>query len=226
MIDASLARLYGAVEYVHEQALEGFNAGTDVWTLMEQIRLPAALRVGEGYGKVSWAVRTLWESYIGWFKLQSTTELYPDRSAAAMAELLEAAGVAAVLERAEAALARGDAVVAIRLGEIVATASPDTPGLGTLMAGAHQHLLDTGGDVSFWENGWLRRSARPVGRNTDSPPARPEPIHDDADPPWTQGKRGLTWPPCPTTITSASSSLMSPRPESGSQPCSASPGDR
>jgi alkyl sulfatase BDS1-like metallo-beta-lactamase superfamily hydrolase len=156
LIDASLARLYGAVEYVHEQALEGFNAGTDVWTLMEQIRLPAALRVGEGYGKVSWAVRTLWESYIGWFKLQSTTELYPDRSAAAMAELLEAAGVGAVLERAMAALARGDALVAIRLGEIVATASPDTPGLGTLMAGAHKHLLDTGGDESFWENGWLR----------------------------------------------------------------------
>ncbi len=156
LIDAALARLHGAVEYVHQHALEGFNAGTDVWTLMEEIRLPAELRVGEGYGKVSWAVRTLWESYIGWFKLQSTTELYPDPSAAAMAELLDAAGAGAVLERAQAALARGDAVMAIRLGEIVATASPDTPGLGPLMAGAHRHLLGTGGDVSFWENGWLR----------------------------------------------------------------------
>jgi glyoxylase-like metal-dependent hydrolase (beta-lactamase superfamily II) len=156
LIDASLARLHGAVDYVHQRALEGFNAGTDVWTLMEQIRLPAQLRVGEGYGKVSWAVRTLWESYIGWFKLASTTELYPDCSTAAMMELLDAAGIGTVLERAEAALARGDAVVAIRLGEIVATASPDEPRLGALMAGAHRHLLDAGGDVSFWENGWLR----------------------------------------------------------------------
>ncbi len=65
-------------------------------------------------------------------------------------------GSDAVLERAEAALARGDAVVAIRLGEVVATASPDEPRLGALMAGAHRHLLDAGGDVSFWENGWLR----------------------------------------------------------------------
>jgi hypothetical protein len=24
------------------------------------------------------------------------------------------------------------------------------------MAGAHRHLLEHGGDVSFWENGWLR----------------------------------------------------------------------
>jgi alkyl sulfatase BDS1-like metallo-beta-lactamase superfamily hydrolase len=156
LIDASLARLHGAVDYVHQRALEGFNAGTDMWTLMEQIRLPAELRVGEGYGKVSWAVRTLWESYLGWFKLASTTELYPDCSTAAMMELLDAAGIGTVLERAEAALARGDAVVAIRLGEIVATASPDEPRLGALMAGAHRHLLDSGGDVSFWENGWLR----------------------------------------------------------------------
>ena len=44
---------------------------------MEQIELPPQLRVGQGYGKVSWAVRTLWESYVGWFRLASTTELYP-----------------------------------------------------------------------------------------------------------------------------------------------------
>ena len=156
LIDACLARLHGAVEYVHQRALEGFNAGTDVWTLMEQIALPAELRVGQGYGKVAWAVRTLWESYVGWFRLQSTTELYPDCSAVAMAELLDAAGTDAGLERAEAALARGDAVVAIRLGEALAVRSPDHPRLVALMAGAHRQLLDAGGDVSFWENGWLR----------------------------------------------------------------------
>ena len=42
LIDASLERLSGAVDYVHQRALEGFNAGTDVWTLMREIELPAA----------------------------------------------------------------------------------------------------------------------------------------------------------------------------------------
>ena len=93
LIDASLERLHGAVDYVHRQALEGFNAGTDVWTLMRQIELPAHLRVGQGYGKVAWAVRTLWETYVGWFQLTSTTEMYPDSSGAALAELVAAAGV-------------------------------------------------------------------------------------------------------------------------------------
>jgi alkyl sulfatase BDS1-like metallo-beta-lactamase superfamily hydrolase len=156
LIEASLERLHDAVSYVHDRALDGFNAGIDVWTLMREITLPPELRVGQGYGKVAWAVRTFWEEYIGWFRLQSTTELYPDSAPAALAELVAVAGVDATLARAEAALARGDAPLAIRLGEAVETVAPDEARLRALMAAAHRHLLDHGGDVSFWEHGWLR----------------------------------------------------------------------
>lgn len=156
LIEASLERLHDAVAYVHDRTLEGINAGTDIWTLMREIELPPELRVGQGYGKVPWAVRTIWESYVGWFKLRSTTELYPDPDPGALAELVEVAGTYATLERAEAVLARGDAVTAIRLGEAVEAVEPDNPRLRAVMAGAHRYLLDHGGDVSFWENGWLR----------------------------------------------------------------------
>jgi alkyl sulfatase BDS1-like metallo-beta-lactamase superfamily hydrolase len=156
LIEASLERLHDAVTYVHQRTLEGFNAGTDVWTLMREIELPPELRVGQGYGKVAWAVRTLWESYVGWFKLQSTTELYPDPAPAALAELVDALGADASLARAEAALARGDAVVAIRLGEAVDAAAPGDARVAALMAAAHRHLLENGGDESFWEHGWLK----------------------------------------------------------------------
>jgi alkyl sulfatase BDS1-like metallo-beta-lactamase superfamily hydrolase len=156
LIDASLARLAGAVDYVHHKTLEGFNDGVDVWTLMQEIELPADLRVGQGYGKVAWAVRTLWESYIGWFRLQSTTELYADSSARALAELADAAGSAAVLDRAEAALARGEAPLAVRLAEPVLGADPDDARAVAVMAASHRFLLEHGGDISFWEHGWLR----------------------------------------------------------------------
>jgi len=159
LIEASLERLHGAVDHVHAKALEGFNAGTDVWTLMRDIELPPELRVGQGYGKVSWAVRTFWEEYVGWFKLSSTTELFPDPAPAALGELVEALGVEATLERAEAALARGEAVLAIRLGEAVEAVVPEDNRLRALMAGAHRRLLADGGDVSFWEEGWLRTQA-------------------------------------------------------------------
>ncbi len=156
LIEASLERLHDAVTHVHQRTLDGFNAGTDVWTLMREIELPPELRVGQGYGKVAWAVRTLWESYVGWFKLQSTTELYPDPAPAALAELVDALGTDATLARAEAALARGDAVVAIRLGEAVDAATPGDERVASLMAAAHRHLLENGGDESFWEHGWLK----------------------------------------------------------------------
>ena len=156
LIEASLERLHDAVTHVHDATLAGINAGTDIWTLMREISLPAHLRVGQGYGKVPWAVRTFWEEYVGWFTLRSTTELYPDPAPAALADLLDALGTDTVLGRAEAALARGDAVVAIRLAEAVEAAAPGDPRLAALMVAAHQHLLDHGGDVSFWEEGWLR----------------------------------------------------------------------
>jgi glyoxylase-like metal-dependent hydrolase (beta-lactamase superfamily II) len=147
LIEASLERLHDAVTHVHQRTLDGFNAGTDVWTLMREIELPPELRVGQGYGKVAWAVRTLWESYVGWFKLQSTTELYPDPAPAALAELVDALGADATLARAEAALGRGEAVDA---------ATPGDDRVAALMAAAHRHLLENGGDESFWEHGWLK----------------------------------------------------------------------
>ncbi len=156
LIEASLERLHGAVTYVHDRALEGFNSGADVWTLMREIELPPELRVGQGYGKVAWAVRTFWEEYVGWCKLTSTTELYPDPAPAALGELVDAAGIDVTLERAEAALARGDAPLAIRLGEAVEAVEPTHPRLRVVMADAHRYLLDHGGDESFWEHGWLR----------------------------------------------------------------------
>jgi alkyl sulfatase BDS1-like metallo-beta-lactamase superfamily hydrolase len=156
LIEACLERLHDAVTYVHEETLKGFNAGVDVWTLMEKIQLPPELRVGQGYGKVSWAVRTFWEEYVGWFKLESTTEFYPDSAPAALAELLALTGTDAALDRAEAALARGNAPLAIKLGEAIAQVEPENIRLRALMAGAHQYLIDNGGDESFWESGWLR----------------------------------------------------------------------
>ena len=168
LIEASLERLHDAVTYVHDQTLEGINAGTDIWSLMREIELPAEIRVGQGYGKVSWAVRTFWEEYVGWFKLRSTTELYPDSADAALAELLGAAGVDAALAKAESALERGDAPLAIRIGEAIAASSHEDPRLRALMAGAHRYLLENGGDESFWEEGWLRTElARWEGQAND-----------------------------------------------------------
>ena len=110
-------------------------------------------------------MRTLWESYVGWFKLRSSTELYPDSTGRALAELTEAAGTDAVLDRAEAALARGEAPLAIRLGEAVVAAEPDSA-RGVAVVAPHTASCSSTAGTSA--------SGRTVGCATNSPVGSPD----------------------------------------------------
>ncbi len=157
LINAALARLHDAVDYVHRQTLSGINEGKDVVSLMREVHLPAELRVGQGYGTVAWGVRTIWETYVGWFRLTSSTELYPVEATGAFAELVDLAGPDAVVARARAKLAEGEPVVAIHLAEAVLRRQPESDRAAAVMVDAHRALLAAGGDVNFWESGWLRR---------------------------------------------------------------------
>jgi glyoxylase-like metal-dependent hydrolase (beta-lactamase superfamily II) len=156
LIDRCLARLHDAVDHVHRQTLAGMNEGKDVATLMREVRLPEDLRVGQGYGTVAWGVRTIWETYMGWFTLRSTTELYPPDPSVALAELVDVAGPDAVVDRARARLDAGEPVVAVHLAEAVLRLRPHHDAAVDVMIDAHRALLGAGGDVSFWESGWLR----------------------------------------------------------------------
>jgi glyoxylase-like metal-dependent hydrolase (beta-lactamase superfamily II) len=147
LIDACLARLHGAVDHVHRATLDGINAGKDVLTLMGEIDLPPELRVGQGYGRVPWAVRTFWESYVGWFRLRSSSELYPVDPRDAIADLAQLLGPEAVADRAREKLAGGEPVLALLLAEAIGDVE--------LAREAEQALLAADGD-NFWLGGWLR----------------------------------------------------------------------
>jgi glyoxylase-like metal-dependent hydrolase (beta-lactamase superfamily II) len=169
LIDQSLERLYGAVDFVHRETLKGMNDGTDLYTLMREIRLPNELRVGEGYGKVSWGVRTIWETYVGWFQHRSTTELYSIPASEVYPDLVELAGADNVASRARKRLDSGEPVAALHLGEALLAHDPQDAAAAAIMADAHRALLGRqDADANFWESGWLRHqlgrwSGEPVG---------------------------------------------------------------
>ena len=76
---------------------------------MREITLPPELRVGQGYGRVRWAVRTIWESYVGWFRLQLDGRALPGRRPRPRCRTSpELAGAEAVLARARQQLADGE----------------------------------------------------------------------------------------------------------------------
>ena len=156
LIRACLDRLESAVDFVHQETLRGMNSGKDIWTLMREVQLPPELFVGEAYGKVSWAVRTIWESYMGWFKAQSTSELYPTRPQEIYPDLIQLAGIDAVVYRGRQKLSAGDPEAAILVAEAALTAHANHKEALTLALDAHRILLDRSGGMNFWETGWLK----------------------------------------------------------------------
>ena len=154
LIDACLARMRGAVEHVHQQTLAMINEHKDPYEIMRSVSLPAELRVGQGYGKIEWAARTIFEAYTGWFQRRSTAELYASDPADATAALAKLLAADDVIGLARERLANGDGPTAIRLAEAV-LASEEHRGAMEVMLDAHETLLETG-DESFWESGWLR----------------------------------------------------------------------
>lgn len=155
LIQAELIRLRDGVQYVHDATVAGMNDGKDVRTLMREITLPAHLELGEGYGKVAWDVRAIWENYSGWFHHRSTTELYPVEPAEVSADLVELAGADAIVARAQAHLDGGRPVQAIQLAELVTDADPGNAGAHRVLKAAHERLLAD--SDNFWETAWLRK---------------------------------------------------------------------
>ncbi|TGD71108.1 MBL fold metallo-hydrolase [Mangrovimicrobium sediminis] len=156
-IRAGLDKMYAAVSYVHDETVAGMNAGKDVDTLMQEITLPEEIRIGEFHGKVSWAVRTIWEEYTGWFKLESPAELYPVPRSAVDRDLVELAGGADPLAgRARQKLEAGEPVAALHLTDIALGVVPDHGGALAVRKDALQALMQQSGGSNLSEVMWLK----------------------------------------------------------------------
>lgn len=159
LIATELSVLRDAILYVHDATVKGMNAGVDLPTLMAKVQLPAELEVGQGYGKVSWSVRAIWENYAGWFKHESTTELYAQPRSAIHQDLIElAGGPEAIIERAQGKLAEKKYVEALHLLDIVLPQQGHVPGAVTAALLAHEALLHD--SANFWLSSWLKNQIK------------------------------------------------------------------
>jgi alkyl sulfatase BDS1-like metallo-beta-lactamase superfamily hydrolase len=155
-IERELLRLRDAVQYVHDETVRGMNEGRDVFSLMRDVRLPPELEVGEGYGKVAWGVRAIWEGYAGWFHARRTSELYAAAPGASDPELVALAGGAGpVAERARERVGAGELVLALQLAEAALAAEPRHR--GALEASLLAHRALEARSANFWESAWLRK---------------------------------------------------------------------
>lgn len=153
IIREELQRLHGAILHVHDEVVKGMNAGKDIYTLQQEITLPREFEVGEGYGKVSWGVKAIWENYAGWFHHESTTELYSIPQRTIHADLLELAGTDAIVSRAQHKFDTGEPIEALHLLDIVFSQGPDHVAAVDLAIQVHESLAAQ--SENFWLSCWL-----------------------------------------------------------------------
>ena len=152
-----------ATAYIHDQTIAGMNAGKSLWALMREIKLPPALALSQGHGKVSWNVRSIWEHYSTWFHFESTTELYPTQVRDLYPELAALSGGAGpLIDQAVDRLNAGRPEEALHFIEIALAGEPASRDALQARLQALRQLLQRafadGGNYS--ETGWLKSRIR------------------------------------------------------------------
>jgi glyoxylase-like metal-dependent hydrolase (beta-lactamase superfamily II) len=156
-----LTQMRDATQYIRDRTFEGMNAGTDLWTLMGQVQLPPELDIPQGHGKVPWLVRAIWEEHAGWFRYESTTELYDVPPQAIWPELLElAGGRELLLARARVHLDASRPLHALQFVDIVLAQEPTDADALQVKLGALEQLLEASGRENFSEVRWLEAEIR------------------------------------------------------------------
>jgi alkyl sulfatase BDS1-like metallo-beta-lactamase superfamily hydrolase len=156
-IETEITRIIDAVQWVHDRTVEGMNAGTDLQTLMRDIKTPPELSLTEEYGRIPWNVRAIWHEYTGWFDpARGTTELYGVPLASVAPALVEMAGGADRLAaRACVFVEEGRPLEALHLTDIALAAEPKSPAAQAAARAAYELLLVQSGGKNLWERMWI-----------------------------------------------------------------------
>jgi len=165
-IASKLKRYRNAIQHVHDCVVKGMNEGKSVFELMSEIRLPPALEVGEGYGKLTWSIRGIYEGYAGWFDTDPAT-MYEVPASAAYPDIVNlAGGPRAVARLAFQALRRGEVVKALHLTNMALTGDGANQAALLVRRKALQSLREQSRNQN--ERGWLDSSLQTVQRRLSS----------------------------------------------------------
>lgn len=152
-ITRRLTRYRDAIQYVHDETVKGMNAGKDVFTLMQEIKLPPSYDLTESFGKVSWSVRGIYDGYAGWYD-GNPTSMYELPPSSVYPDLVKLAGgpeplVRLAIEKIES----GKPVEALHLTDVILAYDPKSvPALNARIKAMEYLRLHTQNRV---ESGWL-----------------------------------------------------------------------
>ena len=153
-IRRKLTKYRDAVRYVHDAVVKGMNEGKDARTLAQEIALPGEIEIPQAFGRVSWAVRGIFDAYAGWFD-ENPSSMYKLPPSSIDSELVRLCGGADVLARRALELAQnGDEVRALHMTDVVLAVDPKhKPALEARLSALKSLLAKSGNSI---EANWLR----------------------------------------------------------------------
>jgi len=170
VIQSGLIKMRDATRYVHDKTVEGMNAGKTVEQLMAEIQLPPELALTQEHGKVSWAVKSIWEYYATWFHFDKTTELYDVPQSSVYDDIVQAGGELRLQEIAGAYAENGEPLKALHLIDIILGAKPNhVPALTVRKVVLEQLLADAKASTNnSYEIYWLNYRLRDTQSKLDA----------------------------------------------------------
>ena len=163
-IRAGMIKIREAVDFVHSTTVAGMNPGKSLSELMVEIRLPERLLLSETHGKVSWAVKSIWEYYATWFHFDRTSELYATPQSAVLDDLAGIIDADAALSLVREKLQRSEPEQALLLLEIFEgfDKEPDLMELRVeVLSQLRERATVTGNDYElYWLDSELEKARR------------------------------------------------------------------
>jgi alkyl sulfatase BDS1-like metallo-beta-lactamase superfamily hydrolase len=157
-ITRRLTRFRDAIQYVHDETVKGMNSGKDVYTLMQEIKLPDSYDLTESFGKVSWSVRGIYDGYAGWFDTIPAT-MYEAPPSSIYPDLVKlAGGPEPLVKLALAKLEAGKPVETLHLTDVVLAYDPKNTAALDARLKALNYLQER--SQNFIESGWLAYGIR------------------------------------------------------------------
>src|SRR3954471_2997422 len=157
----TMTKVRNATAYLRDRTIDAMNSGADLWTLMRDVTLLPELALPQVHGKVAWIVRAIWEEHVGWFRYESTTELYDVPPSSVWPDVVDlVGGTAPLTERADAHAKAGRALQALHLTDVVLAHAPGDPGALNVKRDALEQLLAASGGENHSEVQWLEQEIK------------------------------------------------------------------
>jgi alkyl sulfatase BDS1-like metallo-beta-lactamase superfamily hydrolase len=167
-IAATLTKVRDATQYLRDRTIDGMNSGADLWALMRDVTLPSELALPQVHGKVPWIVRAIWEEHVGWFRYESTTELYDIPPSAVWSDVVElVGGTGPLIERADAHARAGRPLHALHLTDVALAHSPHDDDALRVKQTELQQLLSASGRENHSEVQWLEQEIKSTATQGD-----------------------------------------------------------